>query len=75
MFSQFIVLLGFNASLERDRTKCLVLNDEPRMLRPTLTYMNTVELKYHLFMIILNKCTGSCKVLSRKICVPKKQNT
>ena len=75
MFSQFIVLLGFNASLERDRTKSLFLNDEPRMLRPTLTYMNTVELKYYLFIIILNKCTGSFKVLSRKICVPKKQNT
>ena len=34
--------------------------------------MNLVELKYYPFMISLNKCTGSCNVLSPKICVPKK---
>ena len=33
--------------------------------------MNPFELKYYLFMISLNKCTGSCNVLSLKICVPK----
>ena len=33
--------------------------------------MNPNELKHHLFMISLNKCTGSCNVLSPKICVPK----
>ena len=32
---------------------------------------NPAELKYYLFMISLNKCTGSCNVLSPKICVPK----
>ena len=33
--------------------------------------MNPIELKYHPYMISLNKCVGRCKVLSRKICVPK----
>ena len=30
-----------------------------------------VELKYYPFMISLDKCTGSCDVLSPKICLPK----
>ena len=41
------------------------------MVRPTLIDMHSVELKYHPFMVSLNKCTGSCNVLSPKICVPK----
>ena len=36
MFSLFIVLLNFRKSLARDRTKCLFLNNEPLMVRPTL---------------------------------------
>ena len=39
VFSLFIVLLGFRESLARDRTKCLFLNDEPCMVRPTLVDM------------------------------------
>ena len=41
------------------------------MVRPTLIDMNPVEVKYYPFMISLNKCTGSCSVLSPKICFPK----
>ena len=40
------------------------------MVRPTFIDMNPNELKYYPFMISLNKCTGSCDVLSPKICVP-----
>ena len=40
-------------------------------VRPTLTDMNPVDLKYYSFMISIYKCTGSCNVLSPKICVPK----
>ena len=58
-------------SLPRDQTKCLFLDDEPCMVRPTLIDMNSVELKYYPFIISLNKFTGSCNVLSPKICVPK----
>ena len=41
------------------------------MVRPTLFYLNPVELKYYPFMISLYKYTGSCNVLCPKICVPK----
>ena len=66
----FIVLLSFSKSLA---TKCLFLNDEPFMVRPTLVDMIPVVLKYYPFMISLNKCTGSCNVLSPKICLPKEK--
>ena len=42
------------------------------MVRPTLIDLNPVEQKYYPFMISLDKCSGSAKVLSPKICVPKK---
>ena len=64
----FTILLSFSESLA---TKCLFLNDEPCMVRPTLIDMNSVELKYYPLMISLNKCTGSCNVLSPNICIPK----
>ena len=70
----FIVLLRISESLVRGWTKCLFLNDEPCMVRPTLIDLNPVELRYYPFMISLDKCTGSClilNVLSSKICVPK----
>ena len=54
-----------------DLTKCLFLNEEPWMVRHTIINMNSIELKYYPFMISLNKCTGSCNVLSPKIYVPK----
>ena len=73
MLSLFIVLLSFSSSLKRDLTKCVLLNGEPCMVRPTLIDLNPVELKYYPFMITLNKCIGSCKILSPKICVQKKQ--
>ena len=65
-----IVLLSCLARVA-DPTKCLFLNDEPCMIRPSLIDMNPNEIKYYPFMISLSKCTGSCNVLSPKICVPK----
>ena len=45
LFKQvFILLLSFSESLARSRTKCLFLNDEPCMVRPTLIDLNPVEL-------------------------------
>ena len=70
MFGLFIVLLGFSKSLACDGAKCLFLNDEPYM-QPTLNNMNPFERKYYPSMISLNKCSGSCNVLSPKICLPK----
>ena len=48
------------------------LNDEPCMVSPTLIDLNTIELRYYPFMISLDKCSGSCNVLSPKICVQMK---
>ena len=71
MFSLFIVLIRFSDFLACDQVKCLFLNDELCMVRSTLIDMNPAELKYYPCMISLNKCTGSCNVLSPKTCVPK----
>ena len=62
-----ILLLSFSSLLAHDQTKCLFLNDEPYMVRPTLTDMNPAELKYYPFMVSLNKCTESYNFLSPKI--------
>ena len=59
-------------SLACNQTKWLFLNDEPCMVRPTHIDLNPAELKYYPFMSILNKCMGSCSILSPKICVLKK---
>ena len=68
----FVVLLRFSETLARARTKCLLLNDEPCMIRPILIDLNLVEIKYYTFMISLDKCTGSCNVSSPKTCAKKK---
>ena len=68
MFSMFIALLRVSKSLA---TKCLLLNDKPYMVRPTIIDMSPNELDYYPLMISSNKCTGSCSVLSPKIRVPK----
>ena len=46
-------------------------NDEPCMVRPTLIDLNPVELKDYPFMISVDKCSGSCNVLSLIVGVPK----
>ena len=53
MIYEFIVLLS---SLPRaaDLTKCLFLNDEPYMVRPTIIDMNPNKLTCYPFMISLN---------------------
>ena len=68
----FIVLLSFS---ELFATKCLSLTDEPCMIWYSLIDLNPVVLKYYPFMISLDKCSGSCNVLSPKICIPKEQKT
>ena len=66
----FIALLSFSSSLA---TKCLSLNDEPCMIRPTLIDFNPVELKDYPFQNSLGKCNGSCneRRLSENMCSEK----
>ena len=76
MFRQFAVFLSFSKSLAclaktSDQIKSLFLTYKPCMVRSTIIDMNPVALQYYPLMISLNKCTGSCNVLSPKICVPK----
>ena len=47
----FIASLNFSTSLAPNWTKCLFLNDEPCMVRPTLIDLNPFELRYYPFMI------------------------
>ena len=71
----FIVILSFSSSLAyvpKVRTKCLSLNDEPCIVRPTVIDLNPVDLKYYPLMISLDKCGRSCYVLSPKIYLPQK---
>ena len=67
----FILLLSFNGSLVCNRTKCLFLNDELCMVRPTPIDMNPVQLRYYPFMISLNKCSGNFNVFSLKVDISK----
>ena len=73
MISRFIVLLSPLARVA-DLTKCVFLNNEPCMVRPTIIDINPVEIKYYPFMISLSRCTGSFNALSPKICVLKEIN-
>ena len=45
--SSLIVLLSFKKSFACNKTKYLILNDEPCMVRPTLIDMNPVEYIIH----------------------------
>ena len=65
-----IAMLSFSESLA---TKSVSLNDEPCTIRPTLIDLDPVEGKCCPFMISLDKYSGSCNVLSPKICVPKRK--
>ena len=56
----FDVLLSFGGSLAR---KCVSLNNEPCMSRPTRIDSNPIELNFYSFMINLNKCFGSCNAI------------
>ena len=64
-----IAMLSFSESLA---TKSVSLNDEPCTIRPTLIDFDPVEGKYCPFMISLDKYSGSCNVLSPKICSKEK---
>ena len=74
MIFGFITLLSSLARVA-DPQKCLFLNDEPCMVRPTPIDMNPDELKYYSFMISLNKCTEVVTSYPQKYVFQKKQKT
>ena len=74
----FIVLLSLSVSLARvakisGSTKCISLNNELCIARPTLIGLNLEEFHYnHPLMVTLGRYNGSCNTiddLSSRICV------
>ena len=51
---------GFSGSI---KTKCLSLNNEPHMIRLTLTDLNPTELNYYQFLITADRYNGSGNVV------------
>ena len=51
--------MSFSESLA---TKCVSLDNEPCMTKPTLVDLNHIELDYYSFIMNLDKCNGSCHV-------------
>ena len=56
----FIALLSFSESLA---TKCVSLNNQLCLIRPTIIDLNFVELDYCPFMSRLHKCNGICNAV------------
>ena len=72
MHGVFIALLTFSRSLA---TKCVSLNSEAYIVRPTVTYLNPIEFNYYPFIISIGKGKEICNVddvLSMKIWVKEK---
>ena len=56
-------------------TTCMSLRNKLCVARPTLIDSNLIGLNYYPFIVILDKCNGSCNAISdiaRKICFPSK---
>ena len=72
-FKQVLIALwSFSKSIA---TKCVPLNNERCLIRPTIIDLNPVELNYYLFAISLAKCSQNVSPvddLSTKIFFPSK---
>ena len=67
-----LMLLGFSVPLT---TKCVSMNNQSCMTRPTLIYLNPDELLFYPFIISLDRCDGSCNTsenLFGRICASRK---
>ena len=56
-------------------TTCMSLRNEPCVARSTLIDLNLIDLNYYPFIVILDKCNGSCNAindLAIKTCFPSK---
>ena len=53
----FIALLSLSAALA---TKCVSLDNEPCMIRPTLIRLTIAELNHYLSIISVDKCSERC---------------
>ena len=70
------VCIGLLCFIRFLASKCVLLINEPCMIRLTFIDPNHVELNYYPFIISLDKCSGSCNFVigfCTKICVPSKR--
>ena len=66
------MLLGFDGS---SAAKYVSINDQPRIVRPVLIYLNPNEFLYYLFIISLDRCDGIGNTVEDsfgRMCVPNK---
>ena len=64
--------MSFSESLA---TKCFSLNDDPRMIRPTLIDLNLAEPKYYPFLVSLDKLLEVFLSYLQRYMFQKKQKT
>ena len=64
--------MSFGESLA---TKCFSLNDDPRMIRPTLIDLNLAEPKYYPFLVSLDKLLEVFLSYLQRYMFQKKQKT
>ena len=64
--------MSFSESLA---TKCFSLNDDPRMIRPTLIDLNLAESKYYPFLVSLDKLLEVFLSYLQRYMFQKKQKT
>ena len=57
----FTVLLSFSEPLAHDWTKCMILNDEPCMVRPTIINLDPVKTEYYPCLVSKNICNKRSK--------------
>ena len=55
-----LLLLGFGGLLTE---KCVSINNQPCIVRPTLTDLNRDGFHYNSFIISLDRCDGSCSTV------------
>ena len=55
-----LMLVGFGGSLT---IKCVSMNNQACLVRPTLIDLNLDELLYYPFIISMDRCDGSCNTV------------
>ena len=61
-FVMMLLLLGFGVSLA---IKCISMNNQPCLVRPTHIDLNPEELCHYLFITSLDRCNENCNTVER----------
>ena len=83
IFKMFIAVIGFiglnaNANpLNEVQLKCVSIKNQKCKVRPAIMNINSNELLFYPYSILVNKCSGSCNDINNpypKLCVSKYQS-